>query len=49
MQDLIISLDTMFKVTVPMDATDEQIREATVAVLLTQLQDLEFLVEETID
>lgn len=48
MNKLIVSLDTLLSVTVPVNATDEQIREAAVAVLLNQLDDLQFIVEETV-
>lgn len=49
MQKLIVSLDTLLKVTVPLNATDDQIKVAAVAVLLEQLDDLQFIVEEAMD
>ena len=49
MQTLIVSLDTLLKVTIPVNATDDQIKVAAVAVLLEQLDDLQFIVEETVE
>ena len=46
MRELIVSLDTLLKVTVPANATDDQIKVAAVTALLQQLDDLQFIVEE---